>query len=156
MARQLVDAALLAVDDADRVGYTQSGVSERLDRLDRGPARGDDVLDQADALALLVHALQLLRRPVLLRGLADDQERQTRLERRGRRERDRTELRAREPVGVRLVLAHRLGERLAERREHLRARLEAVLVEVVARATARAEHEVAFEVRGVAQRPREV
>ena len=58
MARELVDAALLAVDDADRVGYTQSGVAERLDRLDRGPARGDDVLDQADALALLVHALE--------------------------------------------------------------------------------------------------
>src|SRR4051794_18673246 len=156
VAREFVDAALFAVDHTDRVGYTQSGISEGLDRCERGPAGGDDVLDQADALALLEDALELLRRPVLLRGLADDQERQSRLERRRRGERDCAELRSCEAVGVRLVLAHRLGERLAERRQHIGARLEAVLVEVVARAAARAEHEVALEVRGVAQRPREL
>src|SRR5262245_66692210 len=50
--REGVDAAPLAVDDANRVGDTQSGLTERLDGLDRRPARSDDVHDQADAVAV--------------------------------------------------------------------------------------------------------
>ena len=57
------------------------------------PAGGDDVLDEADALALLVDPLEPVGGAVLLRLLADDQERQARRERGGRRERDRAELR---------------------------------------------------------------
>ena len=51
VARELVDAALLAVDDADRVRHPQARLAQRLDRLDRRAAGGDDVLDEADALA---------------------------------------------------------------------------------------------------------
>ena len=50
VAGELVDAALFAVDHADRVGDTQARLAECRDGLDRRPAGGDDVLDQADAL----------------------------------------------------------------------------------------------------------
>src|SRR5207237_1357533 len=57
-ARERVHAPLLAVDDANRVGDTHSGLAKGLDGLDRGAARGDDVLDEADAVAVLVVALE--------------------------------------------------------------------------------------------------
>jgi hypothetical protein len=56
MPRELVDAALLAVDHADRSRHAEPRLAERRDRLDRRPAGGDDVLDEADALALGVDA----------------------------------------------------------------------------------------------------
>src|SRR5439155_6361294 len=112
-------------------------------------------LDEADALALVVRTLELIPGPVLLRLLAHDQERQPGLERRSRREGDRTELGRREPRRVGCVLAHRRRDALAERAQQLGARLEAVLVEVVARALPRAENEVALEVRVLDERSRE-
>jgi hypothetical protein len=50
------------------------------------------------------------------------------------------------------VFANGSGDQVSERPEQLGARLEAVLVEVVARAAARAQHEVALEVRVLAER----
>src|SRR4051812_10019182 len=146
MTGQLVDAALLAVDDADRVRNLQSGSPQRLDRLDRGAARGDDVLDETHALTLAVHALELIGRPVALRLLADDQERQPACKRRGRGQRDGSELGPGQAIGGGLVLADRCGDRLAEWTEQVGPRLEPVLVEVVLRAAAGAEQEVALEV----------
>ena len=118
----------------------------------RGAAGGDDVLDEADPLALLEHALEPVRGAVLLRLLAHDQERQAGRERRRRGERDRAELGPGEARRVGLVLATASRDPLAERAEQLGPRLEAVLVEVVARAAARAQDEVALEVRVLAER----
>src|SRR2546425_3150369 len=138
-ARERLGPALLAVDDTDGISDLERRLPQRLDGGDRGTAGGDDVLDQADDLALLEDALEPLRRAVPLGLLADDQEREPRGERGRRGERDRTELRPREPCGGRLDLAHGLGERRPERAEDVRLRLEAVLVEVVARAPPGAE-----------------
>src|SRR5262249_18640042 len=123
-----------------------------LYRLDRSAAGGDDVLDQADPVALVVNAFELVRRAVLLGSLPDDQKGQAGLQRGRRGQRDSAQLGAGEPVGIGLVLANRRGERTAERREHVRASLEAILVEVVAGAAARPKDEVALEVRRFAQR----
>src|SRR3954453_14878105 len=76
VARELVDAAVLAIDHADRDRDAQSLVAQRLDRRERRAARRGDVLDEAPRLALLEYALDPVRRPVLLRVLADDHERQ--------------------------------------------------------------------------------
>src|SRR3954464_10171362 len=114
MTGQLVDAALLAVDDADRVRNLQSGPPQGFDRLDRSAARRDDILDETHALALAVHAFELIGRPVALRLLTDDQERQPPCKRRGSGQRDRSELRPREALRGGLVLADRRGDRLAE------------------------------------------
>src|SRR6476620_1610096 len=65
-AGERVDPSLLAVDHANRVRHTQSGLAERLDGLDCRPAGGDDVLDEADAVAVLEGALDAIGRPVLL------------------------------------------------------------------------------------------
>src|SRR5205823_10463667 len=121
--------------------------AERLDGLEGRPARGDDVLDQTDALALLVDALEPIGGAVLLRPRADDQERQPTCQRRGCGERDRTELGAGEADCIRLVLTHGRRDRRAESAEQVGPRLETVLVEVVARAAAGAQEEVALEVR---------
>src|SRR5438552_9403916 len=149
-ARERVHAPLLAVDDANRVGDTHSGLAKGLNGLDRGAARGDDVLDEADAVAVLVGALDPVRGAVLLGLVANDYERQLELEGGGRRERDGTELGRREPYRRRLVLAHGVGDRLAERAEQIRPCSEAVLVEVVAAPSPGPQHEVAFEQGGVA------
>src|SRR5918911_4783722 len=74
VARQRVGAALLAVDHADGSSHQQTRLAERFDALEqRAPGR-DDVLDEADAFALVVDALEAVRGRVLLRRLADDQE----------------------------------------------------------------------------------
>ena len=94
----------------------RSGLAQGLDRLDRRAAGGDDVLDEADALALGSNdAFEPVGGAVALRLLADDQERQPACERRRGRERHRAELGRREPHGVRLVLGDRGRDRLAER-----------------------------------------
>ena len=80
VARELVDAAFFAVDDADRGGYTQSGLANGLHGVDQRAAGGDDVLDQAYGLAFLVHSFEPVRGAVVLRGLAHDQERQPTLQ----------------------------------------------------------------------------
>src|SRR5437868_10630524 len=46
LARQGVRAALLAVDDADRRSDDQTDLTQRLNRLEQGPAGGDDILDE--------------------------------------------------------------------------------------------------------------
>src|SRR4051794_41917055 len=55
---QGVASAFLAVDHADSMTDGQVGIAQRLDRTGRSPARGDDVLDEADELARLGDALE--------------------------------------------------------------------------------------------------
>ena len=115
VTRQRVRSALLAIDHADGRSARQTGRAEGLDGLDRGPSRGDHVLDQAHSLARLEGALQPVFGAVSLGLLAHDQERQPRGERGRRGERNRAELGAGEPDGIRLVSLDRLGDQLAER-----------------------------------------
>ena len=75
-ARQSVRSTLLAIEHADRDPALQTGFADGIEGLDDGSARGDDVLHEADALARLEHAFEPVRGPVLLRRLADDQERE--------------------------------------------------------------------------------
>src|SRR5262249_61830707 len=49
--RERVRTTLLAIDDADRGPAREARFPERLDRLHRGTAGGDHVLDEADAFA---------------------------------------------------------------------------------------------------------
>src|SRR5438309_3036734 len=147
MSRELVHAALFAVDDADHSAADETRLAYGLYSRNRCTSRGYDVLDEAHDLPRLELALEPVVRPVALRLLADDQEREAGLEGRGGGKRDRAELRAGEAGGLRLVLADLAREALAERAQQLGARLEAVLVEVVRRAPAAAEDEVALEVR---------
>src|SRR5438105_11033617 len=149
---ELVDAALLAVDHAHRSSADEPLLTQRFDRRDQGAARGDHVLDDADLLAGFELALDPPRRPVALRLLADEQEREPRRERPRRSEHDRAELGAREARRVRSMLADHVRDQLAQLPQQLRPRLEAVLVEVVRRALPRAEHEVALEVGMTADR----
>ena len=152
MTRERIRSALFAVDDAHGRVHDETDVAQRVDRVEQRAAGRDDVLDEADALALLVRALETVRRAVLLRLLANDQERQAGVERGGGRERDGAELRRGEPRRVGRVLPHGRGDALAERPQQLGPRLEAVLVEVVARALAGAKQEVAFEIRVLDER----
>src|SRR5581483_5783458 len=76
-----VRPSLLPVDDADGVRDPQPGRPQGLDGLERGPARGDHVLHEADELARLEGALDPVRRAVLLRPPADDHEGEPELER---------------------------------------------------------------------------
>src|SRR5213596_2846619 len=66
-AGQSVGSALLAVDDTDRDPALQTGFTEHLEGLDRGPGGGDDILQEAHALAGLEDALDPVCGPVLLR-----------------------------------------------------------------------------------------
>src|SRR5579859_368689 len=145
-------SALFAVDDADGGGDDEARGAQRVDRCEQRAARGDDVLDEAHGLAGFVGPFEPLAGAVLLRLLADDEERQAAFERRRSRERDGAKLWAGEPVRVRCVLAHRRGDAPAERAQEVGPRLEAVLVEVVPRPLARAEEEVALEIGRVDER----
>jgi len=78
VARERVRTAFLAVDDADGGVHDEAGFAQCVDRLEQRAAGCDDVLDEADSLAVVVHALDALRRAVVLGGLAHDQERQSR------------------------------------------------------------------------------
>src|SRR3954454_19999382 len=89
---QLFLAALLAIDDADRRFADEADLSQPLDGGDQGASGGHDVLDETDRLPLLEDAFDALARRVVLRSLADEQERQPRLERRSRGKRDCTQL----------------------------------------------------------------
>src|SRR3954469_25827714 len=82
LSSQLLLAALLAIDDADRCLAHESGRTERLDGGQKGPAGRHNVLDETDPLPLGEDAFDLLGGGVVLRRLADEQERQPRLERR--------------------------------------------------------------------------
>src|SRR5262249_33097229 len=141
-ARQSVDATLLAVYHADRVRNPQAGLAERRDRLDRRPARGHHVLDQADALAPLERALDAVAGAVALRLAAPDREGGPGPERRRGGERTGAELGRGEPDGSRLVLGARRGNRLAEQAQQVGPRDGAVLVEVVGAALPGTEDEV--------------
>src|SRR5207244_3167045 len=77
-----VHSTLLTIDDADGRPAGQPGLTERLDRGNRSAARGDHVLDEADAFAVLEDALEAVCGAVVLGLFADDQERQSRSERR--------------------------------------------------------------------------
>ena len=127
-----VGAALLTVDDADRRLNPELCFTKRLDGLHQGAAGGHDVLDDAHKLAFCEHAFDAIRGSVVLRVPSHDQERQPRGQRACCGERDRAELRAGEPRGLRLVLGCGGGDPPAERREDVRPRLEPVLVQVVA------------------------
>src|SRR5262249_42073953 len=93
VARERVCSALLAVDDAHRGRHDEPRMTQRLDRLEQRAPGGDDVLDEADALAVLVRPLEPVAGAVLLRLLAHDEKRQARLERRGGGERDGAQFR---------------------------------------------------------------
>ena len=144
LPERYIEAVVGGLIDAESVRTAL--VAEHIERLHRCTSRRDDVLDEADALARFVEPFEPVRSPVLLGGLADDQERQARGQRGSRRECHRTELRAGEPNRVRLVLGDGCCDVLAERREQVGPGLEPVLVEVVARAPPRAKDEVALEV----------
>ena len=105
-ARQSVGSALLAVEHADRDSALQAGFADGIEGLDDGSAGGDDVLYEAHALPRLEDAFEAVRRAVLLRRLAHDQEREPGGHRRRGSKRDRSELRARETNRVGLVLGH--------------------------------------------------
>ncbi len=74
----------------------------------------------------------------------------------GRGERHGAELGGREPGGVGLDARHGLREAGADLAQELRVGREAVLVEVERRAPPRPEHEVPFEVRALADGPRQL
>src|SRR5512146_1996043 len=150
MTGKLVDAPLFTVHNAYGVADDEARVAQRLHRVEQRAAARDDVLDDADRLARLEDALDPVRGPVVLRGLADEQERQPAGQRGGGGQRDGAELRRGQAHGVRLVLGDDLRDPLAERLQQLRPGLEAVLVEVVLGAAARAEHEVALQERVLA------
>ena len=112
--RERVGAALLAVDDADDRRDVEPGLAERLDRLERRAAGGDDVLDEADALAGLEDALDPVARAVVLgRVRARSRTAGRPRARRPRRAAPRR-ARARRAGRVGLVLAHGGGDRGAE------------------------------------------
>ena len=138
--------ALLAVDDAHGRVHDEARVAQRVDRVEERAAGGDDVLDEAHALALLVRPFEPVAGAVFLRRLAHDEEWQPRFERRCGRKRDRAELGRREPRRVRRVRLDLGRDPVAERAQDVGPRLEAVLVEVVARPLAGPEDEVALQV----------
>src|SRR5207248_10510870 len=74
LAREGVDTPFFAVNHADCVGDLETGLTKRLNRLERGAAGRDDVLDEANPLPRLEDAFEPLRRPIGLCFLADDQE----------------------------------------------------------------------------------
>src|SRR5829696_4735866 len=150
--RELVGSALLPVDHTDRCAALQAGLAKRLDGRDCGASGGHDILDEAHPLASLEGALDAVGGAVVLRLLADDQERQPRGERRGGGEGNGAELGACEPRSGRFVLADDRGDSRADRLEELRLRLEAVLVEVVGGAAAGAEDEITLEEGVLAER----
>src|SRR5438876_6664580 len=80
-ARESVRSALLAIDHADRDPALETGLSEGVERLHGRAAGRDDVLDEAYALARFERPFQAIRRPVLLRLVADDREGKARGER---------------------------------------------------------------------------
>src|SRR2546423_4717179 len=100
-ARQRIASTLLSVDDTDGCPTFQTSVTKRFDRLDGGPAGGNDVLDQADDLSCPEDTLEAIGRPVVLRLFADDQEREPRRKRGRGGKRDRPELGPGQTVGVR-------------------------------------------------------
>src|SRR5688500_3316952 len=74
-AGESVGSTLLAVDNADDRPALQTGLPERPESRRGGAAGGDDVLDQADELTRLERPFEPVARPVVLRLLADDDER---------------------------------------------------------------------------------
>ena len=118
-ARQRVASTLFSVHDTDGCPTFQTSLTERLDRLDGGPAGGDHVLDQADKLACPEDALEAVGRPVVLRLLADDQEREPRRKRGRGSKRDRSELGPGQAIGLGLVLCDCVCEPLAQRAEQI-------------------------------------
>src|SRR3954452_592953 len=152
MARESIRSALLPVDDAHGRMHDEPGLTQRHDRVEEGAPGGDDVLDEADALAFLEGALDPLGGPVLLRLLADDDEGQAGFERGRGSQGDGPELRAGEAGRVGRVLPYRRCDPLPERLQQVGTRLEAVFVEVVARSLSRPEQEVALEVRMLDER----
>src|SRR6478672_9754224 len=79
--RESVDSALLPVDHADRISALETGRAEGLDGLPGRPSGGDNVLDQADAVAHLEPTLEPVVGAVALLRLPDDQEREAGAER---------------------------------------------------------------------------
>jgi hypothetical protein len=150
-AGKSVRAAFFPIDDADGDSTLQPSLPERFQGFQGGSAGGDDVLDEAHALARFEGSFDPIRGSVFLRLVTDDHERQARGERGCRRDDDCTELRARNAHGFGLVLRDCGGNVVTEHGEQVGPGLEAVLVEVVARAAPRTKDEVAFEVRVLAK-----
>src|SRR5439155_5543954 len=147
-----IGSALLAIDDANRRSHGQTGVAQRLDRLQESAAGSYDVLDEADGFTLGVHTLEAVRSAVLLRGLANDQKREPGSERSRGRERDGAKLGPGQTRRLRLEVVHRARDPLTERRQDVGPRLEAVFVQVVTRPLSRAQQEVALEIGVLAER----
>jgi len=119
LARQSVRSTLLPVDDAHRRAHDKTRLSSGVDRLEQRAAGRDDVLDEAHGLARLERPFYAVCRPVLLRRVADHEERESGDERRRGREDDTAEHRRGEPHRVGLVLGDDRGNPLADRGEQL-------------------------------------
>src|SRR5437588_10720506 len=76
-ACERVASALLAIDDTDRRAALEPRLAEGFDGFHSGAAGGNNVLDQAHALAGFEDALEAVSGAVPLRLLADDQERES-------------------------------------------------------------------------------
>jgi hypothetical protein len=68
-------AALSPVEDDDEVDHFDARVAKHLGRAQRVPAGRDDVLDNCDSLSRLEDSFDLLRGPIALRLLANEEER---------------------------------------------------------------------------------
>src|SRR6266511_768381 len=146
MTGQSVGSPLLPIDLADRRPHGQARLPECLNRLEQGTAGGNDVLDEAHALAFLVRPFDAIRGAVILRSLADDQERKAGGKRARRRQCDGAELGRSKADGVRLERLDGPRDPLAQRCEGVGSGLEAVLVEVIRRSLGGAQEEVALEI----------
>src|SRR5450759_2384029 len=93
-------------------------------------------------------AFDLLRRPIALWFLSDQDQRQPGLHRNGAAQQDGPKLRRRETLRV---LRNQLGEVFAQPAQQSRIRLEKELVEIPIGPPARAKNEIAFEVGGFHQ-----
>src|SRR6267143_6642968 len=90
-------AAFLSVDDTDAVFDDRAMTPQPLDRPAQRPAGRDDVLDEQHAIPATQLALELVLRPVFLRGLAHHDEWLTARQTDRGGDRHRAELHARDP-----------------------------------------------------------
>ena len=110
LPRERLEAALLALDDADGVRQRRRpGLANASTASIAAPPEVTTSSTRQTQLARLERALDPVCRPVLLGLLADDHERQVGVECRRGGERHRAELGRREPDRVRLVLGDGLA-----------------------------------------------
>ena len=112
-AGQSVGSALLPIDHADRDSALQAGFAKTVERLDRGAARGDDVLDE-QTRSPGSYAPRGGPHRVVLRLLRTIRNGRPEERRRCSGEGDRAQLRAGEPHCIGLVLGDRRRDVLTE------------------------------------------